>query len=142
MKIDGVKVMDATKVLRVHITNEDVKGSKRRDPTSCAAAVAIKREQHAHQARVYKSRTYVQMKEGGSWTRYKTPINLLTELVSFDRGASFQADYYALPPLSEGSRLGSYASGGKNKHNKSKKREPMHTLTGVRADAPKGWKTR
>ncbi len=92
MKINGKKVIDATKPLRISISESDAKLGKTRDPGGCAAARAIIRTiADAKAARVHLGRTYIE--HPTHWTRYMTPPTLKLEIVSFDRGA--KAEYSA-----------------------------------------------
>lgn len=93
MEINGKRVVDATKPLRISVSKHDAATGRTKDPAKCAAARAILRTvADAKSARVHLGRTYVEMDD--KWVRFKTPNSLKVELVSFDRGA--------LPTYSEG----------------------------------------
>jgi len=97
MEINGKKVVDATKPIRLTITAQDVKNGRTKDPGSCAAAKALIRTQpHCTKARVHLGCIYVE--QPTKWVRYRTPSSIRTELVSFDRGAEFQAGDYTISP--------------------------------------------
>ncbi len=138
MRINGKKVIDAQAPLRISINPRDAAMGKSKDPGKCAAARAILRTIHdAKAARVHLGRTYVEM--GDVWVRYKTPIALKTEIVSFDRGASPQHTVgdYTLGAPSPADRLGTRAKKPTGKTG-SKKRRPHiarinHQIEGVRA---------
>lgn len=90
MKINGKRVVDATKPLHISISKRDAALGKTKDPANCAAARAIIRTiADAKGARVHLGRTYIEYPD--KWVRYKTPPGLKTEIVSFDRGA--KAEY-------------------------------------------------
>lgn len=133
MKINGLKVVDATKPLPIKITDNDVENGNTKDPGGCAAALACMRKPTCTEARVHIGRTY--LKEGGRWVRYKTPAALRSEIISFDRGADFQPDTYVLVPMSKSGRLGQYTHVSKNKKKNplAKKRAKIHVVRGVRA---------
>ena len=86
MRINGKKVVDAKKPLRIIISAADAAGGKTKDPAKCAAARAIIRTLvDVKGARVHLGRTYIEYPD--KWIRYKTPTSLKTEIVSFDRGS-------------------------------------------------------
>lgn len=90
MRINGKKVIDATKPLRITISKRDATLGKTKDPSACAAARAIIRTiADVKTARVHLGRTYVEYSD--KWVRYMTPHALKIEIVSFDRGA--KAEY-------------------------------------------------
>lgn len=123
MEINGKRVKDATKLLRIEITKHDAELGKTKDPGGCAAARAIIRtfkHDGAKAARVHLSRIYVEYPD--KWVRYKTPVSLKTEIVSFDRGASskFTEGSYGLLPIPPTDRTGA------RKHAQS--RSPLRKL--------------
>jgi hypothetical protein len=138
MEINGKKVVNATKPLHLNITPRDVKFGDNKDPGGCAAARAILREvPDCTKARVHLGCTYVE--EPKRWLRYKTPGALRTEIVSFDRGASFTPGPYTLRPLPPSHRKVYGAAQGTetNKTNPKRKRHIIarikHTeVSGVR----------
>jgi hypothetical protein len=71
----------------VTIKHADVKKAGVQNPSSCAVAQALCRDAAVAEARVYISRTYVRPKGAKEWKRYRTPANLRTEIVAFDKGA-------------------------------------------------------
>jgi hypothetical protein len=139
MRINGKRVVDATRPLHITVTARDAAGGKRNDPGGCAAARAIVRgyrDTGAKQARVHLGRTYVEYDD--RWVRYNTPISLKTEITSFDRGtkAAYATGDYNLAPIQPSNRFGARpkpqgATG-------SRKRRPhiariRHQIEGVRA---------
>jgi len=107
MRINGKKVIDAQAPLHITISPRDAAQGKSRDPGKCAAARAIIRTvTDAKSARVHLGRTYVEF--GDVWVRYKTPVSLKTEIVSFDRGTNPQHTVgdYTLSAPSPTDRIG------------------------------------
>ncbi len=141
MEINGKKVVDATKKLKIHITQRDAKIGDNKNPSGCAAALAVKRDaSDCISARVHIGRVYVETPT--KWIRYQTPDSLRSEIIAFDRGGTFDPGDYLLgiPENREPKTSG----GGVNKVNnpKTKGHRKMliakikrHEVTGIR---PKG----
>ncbi len=91
--IDGLPVVDATHSLKLDITKNDVRNSKKADPSNCAAAVACRRE-YKKDVKVFLTKTYI--KEKKHWVRYETPERISREIIAFDRGSNFVPDIYEL----------------------------------------------
>lgn len=139
MELDGKKVADAKKAIRITITKSDVAKGKGKDPDHCAAALACIREGHASEARVHVSRVY--LKRGSKWTRYKTPLAIRSEIISFDRGGGFAPGEYTLRPIQPSERYGAprkkrYERTGK--HPKRGRRVKPHVVAGIRSNANAG----
>lgn len=97
MEIAGKKVVDAKRPAKIVITVRDTKLGDNKNPSSCAAALAAKRDvPECLSARVHIGRVYIEHKD--KWVRYLTPEALRTEIVAFDRGGSFQPGDYVLKP--------------------------------------------
>lgn len=130
-------VKDAKRDLVLHITEEDIGGSKRKDGDYCAAANALCRQENFSTARVHKTMTYVMHKDG-TVSRYMTPKSLYLELMIFDRGGRMQAGDYKLEAPRGIKKLGAhYKPKGKGKTGRLH-RVSHHVVTSVRDDAPKG----
>jgi hypothetical protein len=100
MEINGKKVVDATKPIKIKISQRDATEGATKDPGDCAAARAAKRDvPNCISARVHVGRVYVEQKD--KWVRYFTPDALRTEIVAFDRGGTFQPGEYELKAPSE-----------------------------------------
>jgi|SRR6185312_7391883 len=152
--IDKVPVLNATKQAVIHIKPLDVKRGNTGDPGKCAAARACVHDLHASAALVHVARTYVQMtakaarqfvsgrnehKRGPVWVRFRTPLAVRTEVVTFDRASKFQPGTYTLPPLQPSHRATGRRIGGPHKKRKtyvSRRPRPRHVLAGVRKFEP------
>lgn len=130
MKISGLKVADAGRDQVIHITGRDVKRGDNKDPSSCAAALACKRELHCTEAQVHIGRTYV--KRGRQWLRYVTPSSLKYEIVAFDRGGQFEPGEYVLIAPKGAMKLG-YEKPTGPKKKQGRKRESYHVIAGIRS---------
>lgn len=139
MKIDNFEVKDAATERVIEITKQDVKFGKRRDANTCAASQAICRQiEGARAARVQVARAYVLIKN--KWVRYKTSPALRTEVISFDRGGSFQPGTYTLVPAPPSMRLDSPTPKKAERTNEpSKPRRKYHQVKGVRARLEADW---
>jgi hypothetical protein len=133
-------VSDAKRDLVVHLTDADVKGSKRADQDYCAVANALCRQEHFKTARVHKGVTYV-MKTDGTVDRYITPRDLYIELMIFDRGGKMEARDYKLQAPRGSKRLGHHEKPKGKKGKTGKPSKIVHLVKSVREDAPKGIKS-
>lgn len=132
MKIHGKPVVDAKRRTTITITSKDIQRGNNKDPGGCAAALAIIRERHVKAARVHLGRTYIL--KGGKWVRYNTPDSVRSEIISFDRGATFQPGTYTFRPVQPSHRgIGKRQGSGKDKRKKNAKpRAKPHVVYGVR----------
>jgi hypothetical protein len=109
MEINGKKVVDATKPLRIVINADDAERGTTKDPSACAAARAILRgykKKGVKNARVHLGRVYLEYPD--KWVRYLTPDSLRAEIISFDRGntAKFMEGAYTLHKVYRPERFG------------------------------------
>lgn len=130
---------DAKQPLILSVTPADIKSAKREDESACAAANALCRQERYRKARVHKTKTYVQHRDG-TWERYCTPDGLYTEIVVFDRGGRMEPGEYKLMPPRGSQRLGYHAKPTGKLRRTAKLPSPHHTIDNVRADAPRGRK--
>lgn len=130
--LNGMRVRDAKRTMRLVITADDVAKSDKKDPTHCAAACALLR-QHLDEVRVHLSRIYT--RKGKVWTRYITPRSMRQEIISFDRGGTFEPGVYILNKPQPTKSLGKGTGSGKRGKKKSKRLE-AHITTNVRERAP------
>lgn len=142
MEIAGLKVIDGKKPVEITITEADVAKGKTKDPAACAAARACLRSDACTEARVHLGRTYLKVKAVTGrqhWVRYQTPDAIRSEIIAFDRGATFTPGTYTLKPMSPANRLGtpqgSDTSKTRPKH-KHVARIKHHVVSGVRHHGP------
>jgi hypothetical protein len=136
LKIDGMPVHDAKSRVVIEISRQDINAGKSKEPSSCAAARACLRQvPKCTSVRVYKSRTYLKVRN--KWFRYHTPESMRLEIVAFDRGTNFMPGVYVLSPM-QPSHRGSGKTQSKTKAPNGKKkvvknkRPPYHLIEGVR----------
>jgi len=128
---------DAKMNIILTITESDIKGGKRKDNASCAAATALCRQENFKEALVFKTKTFVKTKDG-KWLRYITPRSLYTELAIYDRGGRFEEGEHILKAPTGSQRLG---YGPKPKGPKTLTGKPsrsFHITGGLRDEAPRG----
>jgi len=142
--LEGGVVFDAKAPLHITVIDSDITRADRKEPDTCAMALAVRRCVHAHEVRVHMTRVYVRKKANGPWTRYLTSAPLRTELVSFDRGGGFQAGTYMLHRVYKSQRVGvrahRYADNKRvhrdRKHENLGLRRPLRVLKNVRGHSP------
>lgn len=130
-------VRDASRDLVLHITERDIAKATRKDTDACAAAGALCRQEHVRRARVFKTKSYVETKDG-RWLRYCTPASLYTELMIFDRGGRMESGDFILRAPKGIEKLGAHIKPRGPHLTTGKERRKMHVVEKVRASAPKG----
>jgi hypothetical protein len=140
VEINGKKVVDATRKVKIFINKHDTVVGDNKNPSSCAAARAVKRDvTDCLSARVHIGRVYVEQKD--KWVRYFTPEALRTEIIAFDRGGTFAPGTYELKPPSPAEstrarkeyRTGRTSSSSSNPRSKLKiAKIKRHNVTGIR----------
>ena len=136
-EIDGLPVRNLTKRINLTISEQDCRRGSRKAPGSCAAALALVRQiPDVSEARVHINRVF--LKVGNRfWLRGKATGALRTEVVSFDRGGTFEPGEYVISPLSPSERptgktMGSHKKkrAGAKKRNTSSRAKPkvLHTV--------------
>jgi hypothetical protein len=128
---------DAKRDLVLTIKETDIAGAKRKDNNACAAANALCRQEHFKKAKVFKTKTYVLLKDG-TWQRYITPKSLYMEIMIYDRGGRFEAGDFLLRAAKGTERLGEHLKPTGKKLKTGKPSKPIHTIDNVRENAPKG----
>lgn len=149
--IDGNPVSDADNPVVVQITRSDCERGSKKDPSACAAALALKRVTACDESRVHLGCTYLRF--GTKWLRYATPPSLKAEIISFDRGGGFYPGDFRLRPMPAALRLKpdirkpdpkqrgaasrATANGAKTAQSKKKVKLPrvFHRVEGVRERA-------
>jgi len=136
--IDEKPVVDAEKPVVIHITETDCERGSKKDPTSCAAALALKRVTGCDESRVHIACTYLRF--GNKWMRYATPPSLRAEIISFDRGGGFYPGDFRLHPMPTANRLkpvnrkpGPRPKGNSNTFGVQEKPEAARSQVGPRA---------
>lgn len=89
-------VKDGSSAIRIKVTGEDEKKSRKKDHNECALAVACKRMKHLDG--VIISRTTAYLVKDRTATRYYLPESVQKEIVAFDRGGGFSPGEYILKP--------------------------------------------
>lgn len=132
MKINGFPVVDATKKLKIKITNRDISKAHSKDASACAAAKAVKRQCRVTDARVHIARTYLKIND--KYVRYYTSPALRTEIIAFDKGGRFASGEYLLASIRPSHRQGvKQGNSAKKKTNKpTRKRSKPHIVSDVR----------
>jgi hypothetical protein len=122
------KVVDARKDVTIRVTDEDCHMSESKAPNECAMATAFKRTYDG--AIIPVSSAY--LIKGTTAYRYKVPVTIAREIVTFDRHHDFSPGVYHLKAPSASNKLGStsyrFIEGG---HSRKFKR-PQHRTTGIR----------
>jgi hypothetical protein len=126
-QVTPTTVVDARKTIRFTVTKADIEKSARKDSSKCVLAVAVKREFHADAVQIHMSRAYVKI--GDRWTRYLIDARSARELVSFDRGASFEPGEYTLRMPQPSQKLGATRSRSKSTGNGKKRTPAVHLKT-------------
>lgn len=98
------EVVDATKAVKVIVQSRDNVEGRKKQPTECAMAKAMRREFNADGVIIGLSRSYII--RGDKAVRYQTPDSVARELVSFDRHQDFAPGVYSLSPISPSSHRG------------------------------------
>ena len=104
--LDGKPVRDATKAVKLVITEEDLRYAQRKNARTCAAAHAFSRDNEIQEAIVQRGRTYLLRKDAEAWERYETPYDLKRETIAFDRGGRMETGEFYLKPTKPSDRLG------------------------------------
>jgi hypothetical protein len=96
------KVIDATKPLILQVSKKDCDSASAGRADQCAVAKAVQRQ---HDGAIISATTSYVI-DGETATRYKTPMAINKELVSFDRSRVFAPGEYTLNAPSKHERLG------------------------------------
>lgn len=99
LMLEGLPIKDARRPIKLLPNERDIKKAKRKDPTCCVAATAFRRMDNVADVRVFRSRTYVRFSGDKAWTRYKTPVRLAANTVTYDKAGIFDLEDYVFPPL-------------------------------------------
>jgi hypothetical protein len=94
-EIEGLKVVNSKKSMKISITPADVKKAKRKDPECCVIAQNCLARDGVKDAKIHLSRAYLRL-NGKEWVRFMVPRNLRQEIIAFDRGGRFAPGEYVL----------------------------------------------
>lgn len=136
--IDGVPVEDARHALTIEVLPRDITKSTRKEPDSCAMAIACRRQLHAREVLVHLSRVYVKQLKRNLWLRYAVPQSLRVEVIAFDRGGGFAPGVFTLSPCSTSKKLGKRQGSAAFRRGNGKKRQPRRVIDGVRSGPTSG----
>lgn len=103
-QIKGKKVVDADYRMAIKVEPQDIAKGNRKEPNSCAIALACMREFDAISAEVHLSRTYIEFPK--RWLRFVTPPSIRKEIVDFDQKGKFTPGLYMLTPPPPSEKLG------------------------------------
>jgi len=107
LPIEGLRVKNLIRPINLVITEQDCKVGSSKAPSSCAAALALRRLPNCSEARVHVARVFLKMRNANGkqyWLRGKTPASLRTEIAAFDRGGTFEPGTYTINPLCKSER--------------------------------------
>ena len=133
------KVIDAKENLKIEVTSQDEKTSKRRNLNECAMAVACKRAYKADGVILARSTAYL-VKDTLA-VRFKIPVSVAREITSFDRGAQFAPGIYHLSRPAPSflltaktkDNLERGGKGGNTGKSRGLRKIAIHRTTGIRA---------
>jgi hypothetical protein len=137
--IDGLPVLNAKGPLVLTITDGDINKADNKNPADCVVARAIRRQCHAMEARVHLTRVYVRTTKD-HWDRYRTPKAMRDEIIAFDRGGSFEAAAFHLPPVEPNKQVPRNSKADRRKYDKRAyvairpKRRPPTVVKNVRSE--------
>lgn len=132
------KVIDATESLDISVSKRDCDSASSKMPDECAVAKAVQR--HHTGAIISSATSYVI--DGHTATRFKTPIAITKELVSFDRNHEFHPGEYSLRAPAQSERLGPRNRPQPVKNRGHKRRRVHHMTGGIRSLSSKSVKRR
>jgi hypothetical protein len=100
--------LDARTPVEITVKARDVARAEEGNPAACALALAACREYHVDHAVIGLSYSYII--KGSAALRFKTPVSIAREIVSFDRHGDFQPGTYALATVPPAQHLGQSAT--------------------------------
>ena len=128
---DVKRVKDASSSLRIEVTTKDTQSPGVKQHKDCALAVACKKMNEVDGAIVSISTAY--LIKGDVAIRYRIPVSVAREIVSFDRRGGFEPGEYYLDPKFH--KLGAPAgTGSSNRAKKGKVKGFKRVTHGIRTD--------
>lgn len=130
------RVADASRAVKVEVTEADVTGAKEKSHGGCAMARACQRQ--VCDAAIVWPRVAFLIK-GNLAVRYSVPESVRREIVTFDRHGKFYPGTYQLSPICPSARFGARMKPGRGPHISHKTwRRPLvtHQSQGIRSTKP------
>jgi hypothetical protein len=122
------KVVDAKKNITIKVTDEDCRGSTSKAPNECAMATAFKRTYDG--AIISVASAY--LVKGKTAYRYKVPITVAREIVTFDRHHDFAPGEYRLTAPRGTQRLGQVIFPRPITSHTGRVKQRQHRTSGIR----------
>lgn len=123
------KIKDATKSISVEVLPKDIDYKAKKKHGECAIAQACKRSMSLDGAVIAPSRAF--LVKGDTVTRYELSAQAIRELVSFDRGGSFEPGNYRMHKIAKRRRFGNRGGGWGRKT--GERRTKRHVVSNIRA---------
>jgi hypothetical protein len=104
----GLPVVDATRELKIHATDQDIKTAKRKDPSNCVFANACRRQLGSHSVAFFRHYAYVELRDSNGNSRierFALPKRTRDSVMVFDRAGVADTGGFVLKPPSPGTTL-------------------------------------
>lgn len=121
------EAVDSLKSIKVTVKPRDCSEGKRMQAKECALAKATKRQYNADGVIIGLTKSYVI--KGKKAIRYKTPVSVAREIISFDRHSDFAPGEYHLANIEPSQRLGRGSSGKRVERDSGRDRRKIHKHT-------------
>ena len=130
---DVTSVKDSKTVLKIEVTSQDDRTSRKGEHKDCALAVACKRKLNIDG--VIISRKIAYLIKGKKAVRFEVPNSISREIVSFDRGGGFAPGTYQLSRPSKCKLIstGERSRTGPHKTKSGRKIKFRHVTSKIRA---------
>jgi hypothetical protein len=96
-------IEDSSECVEIEVTKQDDKTATKKDHKTCAMAVACKRKLGLDGVIISINTAY--LVKGRTAKRYRLPVSVAREVVSFDRGGGFAPGQYRLSRVPKSLRL-------------------------------------
>lgn len=120
------EVTDARGPIKVTVRPRDCSNGKRMKAKECALAVATKRQYNADGVIIGLTASYVV--RGKRAIRFKTPISVAREIVSFDRHGDFAPGEYHLATVAPSQRMGNSGNSRTTGSREDRRKIHKHTV--------------
>lgn len=132
LMLEGLKVKDAKRSIKISPCELDLKTAKRGNPKCCVAAQALKRDNRIEKVHVYRSRTFIKFKKDNFYTRFSTPSRLAANTVTFDKARVFDiTEDYTFGPICPSHKKEYYQAHPRKKAAKRDGSKPRRRLTAM-----------